>query len=70
MPIIHFKPVEQRKKSSKGLHACPTYIYPNRAGTPQQPSFLCEVDLKSGPRDSHFWTKRGVALLLSASEEA
>jgi len=68
MPIIHFKPVEQRKKSSKGLHACPTYIYPNRNGTPQQPSFLCEVDLKSGPRDSAFWTKRGVALLLTPQE--
>ena len=24
-----------------------------------------EVDLKSGPRDSAFWTKRGTALLLS-----
>lgn len=68
MPIIHFKPVEARKKSAKGLHSCPTYIYPNRAGTPQQPSFLCEVDLKSGPRDSQFWTKRGVALLLSLAE--
>lgn len=68
MPILHFKPVEGRKKSSKGLHPCPTYIYPNRAGTPQQPSFLCEVDLKSGPRDSQFWSKRGVALLLSLAE--
>jgi len=69
MPIIHFKPVEQRKKSSKGLHACPAYIYPNRAGTQGHPSFLMEVDLKSGPRDSQFWTKRGVALLLSLSEQ-
>lgn len=68
MPVVLFKPVEQRKKSSKGLHACPTYIYPNRSGTPQHPSFLCEVDLKSGPRDSHFWTKRGTALLLSLAE--
>jgi len=68
MPILHFKPVEARKKSSKGLHACPTYIYPARSGTPQHPSFLCEVDLKAGPRDSQFWTKRGCALLLSLSE--
>jgi dynein heavy chain len=47
MPIINFKPMESRKKSSKGLHSCPTYIYPHRSATPQQPSFLCEVDLES-----------------------
>ena len=65
MPIIHFKPVESRKKSGKGLHACPAYAYPVRTGSRENPSFMIEVDLKSGPRDSAFWTKRGTALLLS-----
>ena len=68
MPIIHFKPVEHRKKSSKGLHATPMYLYPNRNGTSEKPSFLSEVDLKSGSRDSTFWTKRGIALLLALDD--
>jgi len=65
MPIIHFKPVESRKKSYKGLHSIPMYVYPIRTGSRENPSFMVEVDLKTGPRDSQFWTKRGTALLLS-----
>jgi dynein heavy chain len=65
MPIIHFKPVEQRKRSTKGLHGTPMYIYPIRTGSRENPSFMVEVDLKCGERESMFWTKRGTALLLS-----
>jgi dynein heavy chain len=65
MPIVHFKPVESRKKSTKGLHAMPMYFYPIRTGSREDPSFMIEVDLKTGPRESQFWTKRGAALLLS-----
>lgn len=65
MPIIQFKPVENKKKGSKGLHATPMYLYPVRTGSRERPSFMIEVDLKSGLRDSQFWTKRGIALLLS-----
>lgn len=64
MPIVHFKPVEGKKRS-KGMYVCPLYMYPIRTGTRERPSFMTEVDLKSGSRDSTFWTKRGTALLLS-----
>jgi dynein heavy chain len=66
MPVIHFKPVENKKKGSKGIHATPMYLYPVRTGSRERPSFMIEVDLKAGlQHDSQFWTKRGVALLLS-----
>jgi dynein heavy chain len=64
MPIIHFKPVENRKRS-KGLYNCPMYLYPIRTGTRERPSFMVDVDLRSGPRDDTFWIKRGTALLLA-----
>jgi dynein heavy chain len=60
MPTIHFKPVEGRKKSNKGMYTCPCYYYPNRAG-----SFVVPVDLKSGSAAANHWIKRGTALLLS-----
>lgn len=68
MPIIHFKPVEMKKKSGKGIYSCPLYMYPLRGGTSQRPSFLMMVDLKSGARDAEYWIKRGTALLLSMAE--
>jgi dynein heavy chain len=70
MPIILFKPVENKKKGSKGMHATPMYLYPVRTGSRERPSFMIEVDLKAGVRGetSQFWTKRGVALLLSLAE--
>ncbi|TMW60768.1 hypothetical protein Poli38472_000810 [Pythium oligandrum] len=68
MPILHFKPVESKKKSSKGLYSCPLYLYPLRTGTRERPSFMIAVDLKSGAGKSpDVWTKRGTALLLSLS---
>ncbi|KAJ0403889.1 hypothetical protein ATCC90586_002605 [Pythium insidiosum] len=68
MPILHFKPVESKKKSSKGLYSCPLYLYPLRTGTRERPSFMIAVDLKSGSGKSpDLWTKRGTALLLSLS---
>jgi len=68
MPIIHFKPVEAKRKASKGLHPTPCYMYPVRTGSRERPSFMLEVDLKSGARDSNFWTKRGTALLMSLAD--
>jgi len=68
MPIVHFKPIPQRKNYPKGLHPTPCYFYPVRTGSRENPSFMLEVDLKSGPRDSNFWTKRGTALLLSLDQ--
>ncbi|KAK9721112.1 ATP-binding dynein motor region [Popillia japonica] len=65
MPLIHFKPVEQLKKKTKGLYNCPCYYYPIRTGTPGVPAFIVAVDLKSGQENSDFWIKRGTALLLS-----
>ncbi|KAJ3127608.1 Dynein heavy chain 2, axonemal, partial [Nowakowskiella sp. JEL0407] len=33
MPPIHFKPVDGKKKSSKGTYTCPLYYYPIRTGS-------------------------------------
>jgi len=65
MPFILFKPVENKKKVTKGVYTCPTYLYPIRTGTRERPSFMIACDLKSGQRDGEFWTKRGVAMLLA-----
>jgi len=65
MPIIHFKPSESKKKSSKGVYSCPLYMYPIRTGSRERPSFMIACDVKSGSQDSDFWVKRGTALLLS-----
>ena len=67
MPIIHFKPVENKKKGQKGLYMCPLYLYPVRTGSRERPSFMIMVELKSGNVDPDHWVKRGTALLLSLS---
>lgn len=68
MPILHFKPVEAKKKPARGLYSCPLYLYPLRTGTRERPSFMIAVDLKAGAGKSpDVWTKRGTALLLSLS---
>lgn len=65
MPVVHFKPAEGKKKQAKGTHGCPCYMYPIRTGSRERPSYMLEVELKSGARNSEFWTKRGIALLMS-----
>ncbi|XP_026582180.1 dynein heavy chain 2, axonemal-like, partial [Pseudonaja textilis] len=65
IPTIHFKPVENKKKSGKGIYSCPCYYYPNRAGTSGRPSFVIGVDLRSGAMTPDHWIKRGTALLMS-----
>ncbi|KAL7983009.1 hypothetical protein Chor_013615 [Crotalus horridus] len=65
IPTIHFKPVENKKKSSKGIYSCPCYYYPNRAGSSGRPSFVIGVDLRSGAMPPDHWIKRGTALLMS-----
>ncbi|XP_048373762.1 dynein axonemal heavy chain 2 [Sphaerodactylus townsendi] len=65
IPTIHFKPVENKKKSAKGMYACPCYYYPNRAGSSGRPSFIIGIDLRSGATPSDHWIKRGTALLMS-----
>jgi dynein heavy chain, axonemal len=65
MPIVMFKPVENKKRSQKGIYICPLYMYPIRTGTRERPSFMVHVDLKSGTADPDHWVMRGTALLLS-----
>jgi dynein heavy chain len=65
IPTIHFKPVENKKKSGKGMYACPCYYYPNRAGSTGRASFVVSIDLKSGAFTADHWIKRGTALLMS-----
>merc|ERR550514_1808631 len=47
MPIIHFKPTENKKKTAKGFYVCPVYMYPVRTGTRERPSFMCAAEIKS-----------------------
>ena len=56
MPVIHFKPVENKKKSSKGMYSCPLYMYPLRTGSRERPSFVISCDVKSGAQNSDYWT--------------
>ena len=65
MPTILFKPVENKKKVSKGVYLCPCYVYPNRASGSGRPSFVIAVELKTGAMTSDHYTKRGTALLMS-----
>ena len=65
MPIIHFKPVEGKRKAAKGFYNCPMYMYPIRSGSRERPSFVIAVDLRAGKGTADDWTKRGVAMLLS-----
>ena len=65
MPLVHFKPVDNKKKANKGMYVCPLYLYPVRTGTRERPSYMISVDLKSGGLGAKHWTKRGTALLLS-----
>ncbi|XP_060528447.1 dynein axonemal heavy chain 2 isoform X3 [Cylas formicarius] len=65
MPLIHFKPVEQAKKRTKGLYLCPCYYFPIRTGSDNRPAYVVAVDLRCGAEGVDFWIKRGTALLLS-----
>ncbi|KAK3546101.1 hypothetical protein QTP70_022875 [Hemibagrus guttatus] len=65
IPTIHFRPVENRKKTAKGMYSCPCYYYPVRSGGAGRPSFVVAVDLRSGAVPYDHWVKRGTALLMS-----
>ncbi len=67
MPIIHFKPVEGKRRAAKGYYTCPLYMYPIRSGTRERPSYVVSVELRAGKFSSDFWIKRGVAMLLSTA---
>jgi dynein heavy chain len=64
MPILHFKPVENKKRNAKGIYNCPMYMYPVRTGSRERPSFMISVDLRAGASDPDHWIMRGTALLL------
>jgi dynein heavy chain len=68
MPVVHFKPVENKKKGGKGMYTCPLYLYPVRTGTRERPSFMIAVEIKAGKYTPEFWVKRGTALLLALAD--
>ncbi len=75
MPIIHFKPVESKGKTTKkdqNKYHCPCYVYPIRTGTREKPSFMLVVKLPTrsnmGVNETDFWVKRGTALLMSLAD--
>ncbi|PNH00452.1 Dynein-1-beta heavy chain, flagellar inner arm I1 complex, partial [Tetrabaena socialis] len=61
MPILLFRPVENKKRTAKGVYVCPLYLYPVRTGTRERPSFMINVDLRSGTADPDHWIMRGTA---------
>ena len=65
LPVIHFRPVEAKKKTLKGVYSCPAYMYPVRTGSRERPSYTISIDLKAGMYDADFWIRRGAAILLS-----
>ena len=65
LPPILFKPVEAKKKPTKGTYSCPCYIFPIRSGTRERPSFIIAMELKAGGYDPDFWICRGTAVLTS-----
>lgn len=65
LPIFLFKPVENKKKTSKGIYSCPLYMYPVRTGTRERPSFMIMMDLRAGAADPDHWVMRGTAMLLA-----
>ncbi len=46
MPIIHMKLIESKKKAGKGVYSCPCYVYPDRHGSRDKPSYVMNFDLK------------------------
>ena len=78
MPVIHFKPVvtEGKVKQKKGqnYYICPTFMYPNRSGVREKPSYMFSIQLPckgnptTGTLENDFWIKRGTALLMSLAE--
>jgi dynein heavy chain len=65
MPVTHFKPVDNKKKSIKGIYSCPLYLYPLRTGSRERPSFVISCEVRCGAQGSEYWTCRGTAMLLS-----
>ncbi|GKT13137.1 Dynein axonemal heavy chain 2 [Aduncisulcus paluster] len=65
MPIVHFKPIQMRRKEKRSSYSCPVYYYPNRYGSMHRQSYIITMDLKSGDKSPAHWTKRGVAALLN-----
>ncbi|XP_073321620.1 dynein axonemal heavy chain 2 [Pagrus major] len=68
MPTIHFKPVENRKKTARGMYLCPCYLFPVRSGGAGRASFVVCVELKSGAVTPDHWVKRGTALVMSLNK--
>ena len=65
MPMVHFKPMDSKKKGSKSMYSCPLYLYPIRTGTRERPSYMISVDLRCGSMSAEFWIRRAAALLLA-----
>lgn len=79
MPRFHVKAVEmegkrkkKKVKSKDGFkYECPVYVYPIRADTVENPSYMFSIPLKSGKGgkvDPTFWIKRGTAMLMSNAD--
>jgi dynein heavy chain len=65
MPVLHFRPVEAKKRAGRGVYACPMYLCPVRAAGRERPSLVGHVDLRAGAAEPEHWVMRGAALLLS-----
>ena len=48
------------------MYECPVYVYQNRAGLSERPSYIFTINLPFCNKlyDEIFWIKRGTAILL------
>ena len=53
MPIIHMKLIESKKKTLKGIYNCPCYVYPDRHGSRETPSYVMSFELKVMSTHTH-----------------
>lgn len=65
MPIIHFRPVKEKKKNKGSVYECPCYYFSVRTGSRERPSFMFNIELKCGEQTKEYWIKRGTALLMN-----
>eukprot|EP00210_Caulerpa_lentillifera_P007994 g7633.t1 len=69
MPVMWFRPIENKKKNGRKHYSCPLYSNANRCGTSERLSFMMNVELPSGNVSNDHWILRGTALLLEKPKD-
>jgi dynein heavy chain len=69
MPVVHFRPVELKRKIARDpatVYQCPCYLWPVRDNSNREkPSYMLTMEVPSGKEKPDYWTLRGTAVILS-----